>query len=187
MPAQYPLTQVTRNHNQAFVSGLLAISATAEKFKTVTNTIVYTINGVFYSKAPTDNLVFSSGHTSLAAGQSCYFVVALDTSGNVSTYQGPIFTSRTNTYRDSTGVKSVTEYVSVNPAPTAGSFSKVWPNAAIVTTDPLRFLPDSIPDTVCPIGSILVASGVAAFVPNTTALTGLGTYANYSTLPVPSV
>jgi hypothetical protein len=190
MPAQYSDKQVTRNRNICFASGALTISATAAKFKTTAN-LTYTINGIFYALTAVDLMVFSAGHTALAANQSCFFVVCADGSADsiatIKTYQGPRFTTQTRTVRDSTGVTTVTEYVAVQAVPASGSFSTVWPNAAIVTTDVLRFLPDNIPDTVCPIGSILVASGGSAFTPNTTALTGLGTYYNYATLPVPSV
>lgn len=70
-------------------SGAVAITTAKEKFKT-TATITYLINGVFKSKSAADNLVFSSGHTSLAAGQACLFGLWLDGDGNVTTTQGPI-------------------------------------------------------------------------------------------------
>lgn len=41
--------------------GTLAVSATAEKFKTTT-TAYYRINGIQYSKAATDNLTFTAAH-----------------------------------------------------------------------------------------------------------------------------
>ena len=68
---------------------LLAEGTNANTFKT-TNTAVYAINGVIYSKAATDNIAFSSGHTSLAAGDSCLFGVFLDSAGNFTTGQGNI-------------------------------------------------------------------------------------------------
>jgi hypothetical protein len=73
----------------SLTSGGLVVTTAKEKFKTV-NTITFLINGIFKSKSATDNLVFSSGHTSLAASQSCLFGVWLDTDGNVTTTQGPI-------------------------------------------------------------------------------------------------
>ena len=76
----------------SLTSGGLAVTTAKEKFKTV-NTITYLINGLFLSKTATDNLVFSSGHTALAASQSCLFGVWLDASGNVTTTQGPIVNS----------------------------------------------------------------------------------------------
>ena len=76
----------------SYSSGALAISATAEKFKT-TATVTFTNNGVFKSKTATDNLVFSTGHTSLAAGQACLFGVFLEADGDVVTTQGPIVTN----------------------------------------------------------------------------------------------
>lgn len=74
---------------QAFTSGGVAITTNKAKFKT-TAAVNYTIGGLMYSKAAADNLVFSSGHTALAAGQSCLFGLQLDASGNVTTVQGPI-------------------------------------------------------------------------------------------------
>ncbi len=76
----------------AFATGGLAEGTNANTFKT-TATVPYAIDGVLYSKAATDNLAFSAGHTSLAAGQSCLFGVVLDTAGNVTTVQGPIITT----------------------------------------------------------------------------------------------
>lgn len=74
---------------QAFTSGGVAITTNKAKFKT-TATINYTIGGLMYTKAAADNLVFSSGHTALAAGQACLFGLQLDAAGNVTTVQGPI-------------------------------------------------------------------------------------------------
>lgn len=73
----------------SLTSGAVAITTNKAKFKT-TATISYLLNGLFYSKAATDNLVFSSGHTALANNQACLFGLFLDASGNVSTTQGPI-------------------------------------------------------------------------------------------------
>lgn len=70
-------------------SGAIAITAAKAKFKT-TATITYMLDGKFYSKGAADNLVFSTGHTALAANQSCVFGLWLDSAGNVSTTQGPI-------------------------------------------------------------------------------------------------
>lgn len=67
----------------------LAAGTNTGTFKT-TNTLTFTNNGVFKSKAATDNLAFSSGHTALAANQACLFAVWINASGTVSTTQGPI-------------------------------------------------------------------------------------------------
>lgn len=84
----YNISQINSGY-VSYTSGALAISATAEEFKT-TATVTFTNDGVFKSKSATDNLVFSSGHTSLAAGQSCLFGVFLEADGDVVTTQGPI-------------------------------------------------------------------------------------------------
>jgi hypothetical protein len=77
--------------NSGFVSltaAGLAEGTNSATFKTV-NTLTFTNNGVFKSKAATDNLTFSTG-TALAASQACLFGVWINTSGTVTTTQGPI-------------------------------------------------------------------------------------------------
>lgn len=77
--------------NSGFVSltaAGVAEGTNANTFKT-TNTLTFTNNGVFKSKAATDNLTFSTG-TALAASQACLFAVWINTSGTVTTTQGPI-------------------------------------------------------------------------------------------------
>ena len=66
----------------------LAEGTNSATFKT-TNTLTYTSNGVFKSKAATDNLTFTAG-TALAASQACLFGVWITAAGTVSTTQGPI-------------------------------------------------------------------------------------------------
>jgi hypothetical protein len=69
----------------------LAEGTNANTFKTV-NTLAFTNNGVFKSKAATDNLAFSTG-TALANSQACLFAVWINASGTVTTTQGPIVAS----------------------------------------------------------------------------------------------
>lgn len=69
----------------------LAEGTNSATFKTV-NTLAFTNNGVFKSKAATDNLTFSTG-TALAASQACLFAVWINASGTVTTTQGPIVAS----------------------------------------------------------------------------------------------
>lgn len=69
----------------------LAEGTDANTFKTV-NTLAFTNNGVFKSKAATDNLTFSTG-TALANSQACLFAVWINASGTVTTTQGPIVAS----------------------------------------------------------------------------------------------
>lgn len=57
-----------------------------------TNAVSYSINGIGYFKAATDNVAFSAGHTALAANQRCAFFICLDAAGNFTTIQGPIVT-----------------------------------------------------------------------------------------------
>jgi hypothetical protein len=76
-------------------SGFLSLTAAgldegtnANTFKTA-NTLTFTNNGVFKSKAATDNLAFSTG-IALAASQACLFAVWISSGGTVTTTQGPI-------------------------------------------------------------------------------------------------
>jgi hypothetical protein len=79
--------------NLNFGKAILAEGTNVATFKTTTNTIVYTIDAVQATKAPTDNLAFSSGHTALAALQVCLFAVWLDSAGAVTTTQGKIIST----------------------------------------------------------------------------------------------
>lgn len=76
----------------SLTSAALAIGTTTGTFK-IAAAVTFTSNGVFKSKAITDNIAFSSGHTALAIGQACLFALWLDASGNVTTTQGPIVAS----------------------------------------------------------------------------------------------
>jgi hypothetical protein len=66
----------------------LAEGTNANTFKTA-NTLTFTNNGVFKSKAATDNLTFSTG-TALGNSQACLFAVWITTGGAFTTTQGPI-------------------------------------------------------------------------------------------------
>ncbi len=76
----------------SLTSGAIAAGTNAGTFKT-TVAIAYTNNGILRSKAITDNIAFSSGHTALGNSQNCVFGLWLDSSGTVSTSQGPIVTA----------------------------------------------------------------------------------------------
>ncbi|CAB4130593.1 hypothetical protein UFOVP123_17 [uncultured Caudovirales phage] len=67
----------------------LAVGTNTGTFKTA-NTLAFTNNGIFKSKAATDNLTFSSGHTALAASQACLFGIWISAAGSIATTQGPI-------------------------------------------------------------------------------------------------
>lgn len=87
------------SRNRVYSKAGLAEGTNANTFKIATpdaEGVHYTIKGVFYHKADTDNIAFSAGHTSLAANQECVFGVFLDSSGNVTTRQGPIKTVGVN-------------------------------------------------------------------------------------------
>lgn len=67
----------------------LAEGAAANTFKTA-NTFLFTVDGVVYSLAATDNLAFSSGHTALGNNQTSVFAVWVDASNNITTTQGDV-------------------------------------------------------------------------------------------------
>jgi hypothetical protein len=73
----------------SLTSGALVIGTTTGTFK-IAAAVTFTNNGIFKSKAITDNLAFSAGHTALGNSQACLFGLFLDTSGNVTTSQGMI-------------------------------------------------------------------------------------------------
>lgn len=84
----YNIEQINSGFMSLTAAGL-AEGTNANTFKTV-NTLSYLNNGVFKSKAATDNLAFSSGHTALGNSQACLFGVWINAAGNVTTSQGPI-------------------------------------------------------------------------------------------------
>lgn len=80
---------ITKRDNFCAAFAALAEGTNANTFKT-TAAVSYVINGRGYTKAATDNLPFSAGHTSLAAKQKCAFFVMLDAAGAVTTVQSSI-------------------------------------------------------------------------------------------------
>lgn len=75
-----------------FSAAVLAEGTAANTFKT-TATFTYTNDGVFKSKAATDNLPFSSGHAAVPPSSICVFGVWVDAAGAVTTTQGVIVSS----------------------------------------------------------------------------------------------
>lgn len=69
--------------NALLVDGNLAISATAEKFKT-TQTAAFMIGGVSHTKAATDNLTFSDAHV-ITASKFGVILIQINAAGTVST------------------------------------------------------------------------------------------------------
>jgi hypothetical protein len=86
----YNIEQANSGYLSLTAAGL-AEGTNANTFKTA-NTLTFTSNGVFKSKAATDNLTFSTG-TALAASQACLFAVWITSGGTVTTTQGPIVAS----------------------------------------------------------------------------------------------
>lgn len=66
------------------VPGILAIDATPEKFKLITNTLIALFAGVVVSKAPATAIVFSAGHI-ITANKCGAILIQMDSSGVVTT------------------------------------------------------------------------------------------------------
>lgn len=79
-----------RDNYATTVAGV-AEGTNANTFRIV-NATNYSIAGLGYLKAATDNLAFTAGHTALGNSQRCAFFVCLDTAGTVTTIQGDIVT-----------------------------------------------------------------------------------------------
>lgn len=71
----------------AFTSGGWAEGTTAATFQNA-STVTYAIDGRLYSKGATDDLTFSSGHTTVPVSSTCLFGIYLDAAGAVTTVQG---------------------------------------------------------------------------------------------------
>lgn len=84
----YNIEQMNSGYVSLTAAGLAA-GTNAGTYKTA-NTLTYTSNGVFKSKAATNNIAFTTGHTALGNSQACLFGVWINASGTFSTTQGPI-------------------------------------------------------------------------------------------------
>jgi hypothetical protein len=71
----------------AFVSGLWAEATNVNKIKTVTNTISYMIDGVLYTKSPTDDIVPTTCAIQPAA-KRCRYLITLNAAGTVTVTKG---------------------------------------------------------------------------------------------------
>jgi hypothetical protein len=133
-----------------YTKGVLAIQTAAAATCKTTNALVYSIAGIMYTKTAlaTQALTAPSGtvYYTQPANTTAYLVVTLDAAGTVVTYQGD-YAGRV-----------------VNSAPNVGMV-----NAQQVGVVGGGYLPD-LPDTVCPIGIIKVATGATTFLPGTDAL-----------------
>ena len=81
--------------NSGFVSltsAGLAEGTNANTYKT-TNTLTFTINGVFKSKAGTDNVAMTSGIGTVPPSSAALYAVWIDTDGTFSNTRGPVVTS----------------------------------------------------------------------------------------------
>lgn len=84
----YNIEQINSGFMSLSASGLAA-GTTTGTYKTV-NTLTFTNNGIFRSKAATDNVAFTAGHTAVAPSKACLFAVWINSGGTFSSTQGPI-------------------------------------------------------------------------------------------------
>jgi len=87
----YNLNQTNGGFESLSAAGL-AEGTNANTWKTA-NTLTYTSDGVFKSKAATDNVAFTAGHSAVPASSTCLFGVWIDSAGTFSTSQGSIVAS----------------------------------------------------------------------------------------------
>jgi hypothetical protein len=84
----YNIEQINSGFQSLTAAGV-AEGTNANTYKT-TNTLAYTINGVFKSKAATDNVAFTSGIGTVPPSSAALYAVWIDTSGNFSNTRGPV-------------------------------------------------------------------------------------------------
>lgn len=84
----YNIEQINSGFQSLTAAGL-AEGTNANTYKT-TNTLAYTINGVFKSKSATDNVAFTSGIGTVPPSSAALYAVWIDTSGNLSNTRGPV-------------------------------------------------------------------------------------------------
>lgn len=142
-----------------YTKGVLAINAASAATLKTTNALVYSIAGIMYTKAALAAQVLTAPSGTpfyvQPANTTVYYVVTLDASGTVVTYQS-----------DYAGKL-------VNSAPNVGMV-----NAQAVGVVGGGNLPD-LPDTVCPIGIVKVVTGAVTFTPATTAFDAASVTSTY--------
>lgn len=97
----------------------------------LSNAVSYSLNGLGYLKAATDNLPFSAGHTALGNNQRCAFFFCVDAAGNVTTLQSKIVTpSPAGDQRDAAEIPNPSDRVVLGGlVVTTGAAGVFTPNA----------------------------------------------------------
>jgi hypothetical protein len=158
--------------NHCFTDAGLAEGTNSATFQNAA-TATFTINGIFYAKTATDNLAMSAGHTKLLSGYTQLFIVALDSAGAATTYQGLAYKSET----DVVGATKYRGYLTeVNNGVTRHT------KTGMLEEFSSAFLPTNVPDTVCPIGIIKIVAS-ADFTPGTTDFGSQDTCYDISVVP----
>ena len=139
---------------QAFAAGGLAEGTNANTIKTV-NTVPYTIDGILYSKAATDNIAMNVQGDNLVVpvGYKRQYLVCLDSSGTVKSYAGTLFKDEV--------VDGVTKYRGYREVKDMTGLATRYEQLSALHDYNCNFLP-VIPDGVCPIGVFSVAPHTAA-------------------------
>lgn len=79
-----------RGGNVCYTKAALNGSVVGTGALNVANNVLYSIDGVFNTVAANNNVQFSSGHSTLAAGCECLFALWVNSAGTFSTTQGKV-------------------------------------------------------------------------------------------------
>lgn len=139
---------------QAFAAGGLAEGTAANTIKTV-NAVPYTIDGVMYSKAATDNIAINvqGDNFVVPVNYRRQYLVCVDSSGTVKSYAGTLFASEV--------VDGVTKYRGYREVKDAYGLPTRYEALSALHDYTSNFLPP-LPDGLCPIGIVSVAPVTAA-------------------------
>lgn len=107
------------NQQDALYGGNVCLSKAALNLSNVTtgainiaNNVTYAVDGVMNTISNNWSQLFSSGHTTLAAGCECHFAVWVNAAGTVSTTQGKIVDTASLSSSGGTKVVPMPEVVS---------------------------------------------------------------------------
>lgn len=166
---------------QAFGAWLLAEGTNANTIKTTTNTVAYAIDGVIYTKAPTDNIAFNvqGDNNVVPVNYKRHYLVGIDSAGTITSYAGTLFKNEV--------VDGVTKYRGYREVKDFTTLAVRYEALSALHDYTSNFLPP-LPDGICPVGVVSVAPVTAATF--TAGSTDLGasnvtpTYKDLSGIPI---
>lgn len=139
---------------QAFAAGGLAEGTNANTIKTA-NAVPYTIDGVMYSKAATDNIAINvqGDNFVVPVNYKRSYLVGVDSAGTVKSYAGTLFANEV--------VDGVTKYRGYREVKDSNGLATRYEALSALHDYTSNFLPP-VPDGICPIGVFSVAPVTAA-------------------------